>query len=160
MSDISDTSSSDSLYSSSSSSSGSSSSSSSSGNNLSLLGVTNSNLGSNAANISKAPIYVMGSKEYSNGTFISKVLDTYNSNNYKIKEIGIDNSKGIYELYIRGSKENAKNNIWTEWKRIYIENNVVTNDIEFEDYRFFQFKVILLSKDSKIKISYIDLEVK
>ena len=63
-------------------------------------------------------------------------------------------------MYIRGSKENAKNNIWTEWKRIYIENNVVTNDIEFEDYRFFQFKVILLSKDSKIKISYIDLEVK
>ena len=63
-------------------------------------------------------------------------------------------------MYIRGSKENAKNNIWTEWKRIYIENNIVTNDIEFEDYRFFQFKVILLSKDSKIKISYIDLEVK
>ena len=99
-------------------------------------------------------------KEYSNGTFVSKVLDTYNSNNYKIKEIGIDNYEGIYELYIRGSKESAKNNIWTEWKRIYIENNVVTNDIEFEDYRFFQFKVILLSKDSKIKISYIDLEVK
>ena len=46
--------------------SSSSSSLGSSSASLSLSGVTNNNL--SAANVSKAPIYVMGSREYSNGT--------------------------------------------------------------------------------------------
>lgn len=95
----------------------------------------------------------------SNGQFVSKIFDSHYSSIYRLKSIEIEDQEGSVELFIRASRENAKNSVWTDWHQINIENNNITNNIEFENYRFFQIKVLLKEKDSRIKIKHFDLEV-
>lgn len=94
-----------------------------------------------------------------NGEYITEVLDTHTTAYYKLKDLNIEDVHGDVKIYIRASKEGANNDIWTSWKLIELKDNKVTNDIEFSDYRFFQLKVQLSDKSSKIKIGYFDLEV-
>lgn len=94
-----------------------------------------------------------------NGEYITEVLDTHTTAYYKLKDLNIEDVHGDVKIYIRASKEGVNNDIWTSWKLIELKDNKVTNDIEFSDYRFFQLKVQLSDKSSKIKIGYFDLEV-
>lgn len=94
-----------------------------------------------------------------NGQFISKVLDSRYTSTYKLKSIEIEDIQGPVELFIRASKENAETTVWTDWHQIEIEDGVISNDIVFEEFRFFQVKASLGSKESKIKLKHIEVEV-
>ena len=93
------------------------------------------------------------------GTFISKVYDSYNESIYELKSINIDNMTDDTEIYIRAAKEKSGLSVWTDWKKININNEEIINSIIFDKYRFFQIKVELHDLNSKIKINYLDLEV-
>lgn len=98
-------------------------------------------------------------KSITNGQFITKVFDSHHSATYKLKSVGVEGKEGIADLFIRAAKEKSDLSVWTEWYPITFRENKVIEDIEFEDYRFFQMKTALSGKDSKIKIKYFDLEV-
>lgn len=109
------------------------------------------------------------------GTYLSKVLDAQYNERYLIKNINVsDYNKNIknYIFQIRASKENDEKTTWTDWKTItlknefeditnpdIIENGNILNRIVFDEYRFFQFKLVLKGEDASIKANYIDLEV-
>lgn len=98
--------------------------------------------------------------DYDNGYFISNILDTYEENNYKLHSISIDEESNNFNLYIRGAKEGSKNDVWTDWKQIVLDENFnIKNNVAFYDYRFFQLRVNLSGKNAKAKINYIDLKV-
>lgn len=94
-----------------------------------------------------------------NGTFISKVYDTHCQDSYKLTAINIEDQFGDADIYIRASKESSALSVWSNWKKVSIDNSTILNDLTFEDYRFFQIKIDLKSVDSKIKLKYFDLEV-
>lgn len=104
---------------------------------------------------SNAPVVTIANA----GSFISKVFDTKNSSRYRLKDIGIEDIQGSIKIYIRGSRERSNSNVWTDWKEVIIEDKSVSNNIVFDNYRYFQFKVDVKGVDSKIKINYLDLEV-
>ena len=56
-------------------------------------------------------------------------------------------------------EEKSGLSVWTDWKKIDINNGKIMNSIVFNKYRFFQIKVELHDLNSKIKINYLDLEV-
>lgn len=96
------------------------------------------------------------------GSFMSKVFDTCANGNYRLSKINLEtNHIEHLEFYIRGCKIVDKTMVWTEWKKISIDEtgNVLSNDIDFNDYRLFQFKVSLLSDKVKIKIFSSEFEV-
>lgn len=95
----------------------------------------------------------------SNGQFITKILDARYSADYKLKSIEIEDIQGDVSLSIRAAKEKSMTNVWTDWHTIDIKDGVITNDIVFEDFRFFQLRASLNGKTSKIKIKHFELEV-
>ena len=88
------------------------------------------------------------------GEFLTKIYDTHYPAIYQLKDVGIEDMDGDVELFIRASKEKSGLAVWTDWKSIN-EDNLI-----FEDYRFFQMKVALSGKNSKIKISHFALILK
>lgn len=94
-----------------------------------------------------------------NGQFLTKVFDSYYTSTYKLKSVEIEDKYGTVNLYIRAAREKSGLSVWTDWYPIEINDGNIINDIEFENYRFFQMKVSLEEKDSKIKIKHFDLEV-
>lgn len=101
--------------------------------------------------------------EVSSGSFISKVIDSNYTKRYLINGIGIEDINSDitnYSFYIRASKENTHNSVWTSWKKISVNTDLkILNRVVFENYRYFQVKVIINGEDNKIKINNIDLEV-
>ena len=94
-----------------------------------------------------------------NGQFLTKVFDSHYTATYKLKSVEIEDKYGTVNLYIRAAREKSGLSVWTDWYPIEINDGNIINDIEFENYRFFQMKVSLEEKDSKIKIKHFDLEV-
>lgn len=94
-----------------------------------------------------------------NGQFLTKVFDSHYTSTYKLKSVEIEDKEGTVDLFIRAARERSGLSVWTDWYPIEIKDGQIVNDIEFEDYRFFQMKVSLGGKDSKIKIKHFDLEV-
>lgn len=101
------------------------------------------------------------------GSYISKVLDAQYNTRFLVKRLGYElTSPAInnVEFFVRASKENAENTVWTDWKQIkfaqdsngeyYLDSRIV-----FEDYRYFQFKVDLKGENTSVKIKNLDLEV-
>lgn len=95
----------------------------------------------------------------SNGIFISKILDTYATATYQLKDINLENIYGNNIIEIRAAREGSEMQVWTEWKHINVKDDKLLNNIIFENYRFFQIRITLPDKNSKIKINYIELEV-
>ena len=109
------------------------------------------------------------------GEYLTKVLDTQYTANFKIKHLNISELNrdiGNYIFQVRASKENNENTVWTTWKTInlkdnyndyedkdIIENGNIINEIVFYNYRYIQFRAILKGEDTSIKINYMDLEV-
>lgn len=94
------------------------------------------------------------------GSFESKVYDTHIEDKYMVKEIGIDDIEYESEvvIYIRGSRDGSRLTVWSEWKEIF-KNGEYINDVKFDGYRYFQIKVELQGRNSKIKLTHVDLEV-
>lgn len=103
--------------------------------------------------------YAPAERIEANGQFLTKVFDSHYTSTYKLKSIEIEDKDGAVDLFIRAAKEKSGLSVWTDWYPIQIKDKEIMNDIEFEDYRFFQMKVLLGEKDSKIKIKHFDLEV-
>lgn len=98
----------------------------------------------------------------SNGQLLSEIYDGQYQAKYKLTDINIEKISNIsdVQLQIRASRANKDESIWTDWKTIELSPTLkVTNDIIFDDYRFFQLKVSLKRKDAYIKINYLDLKV-
>lgn len=102
-----------------------------------------------------------------NGTYCSKILDAQYSTRYIIKNMGfelgnVDISNVLF--FVRATKENAENTVWTDWKLLkFIRNQenklVLDSRIVFEGYRYFQFKTVLKGANASVKIKNLDIEV-
>lgn len=101
-----------------------------------------------------------------NGSYTSKVLDAQYNTRFIVKDLKFDledTSLNDVVFFIRASKQNDDNTVWTDWKPIHIikqnSNYVVDSRLVFDDYRYFQFKISLKGENTSIKLKYLDLEV-
>lgn len=98
----------------------------------------------------------------STGSFTTEVLDTHYAAKYKVKGIEVESVSNINDvaIYIRGSKEAAQGEVWTDWKEVQLTGSLgIKNQVIFDGYRFFQMRVALRNRKASIKIKHIDLGV-
>ena len=105
------------------------------------------------------------------GTVTSQVYDVQESLNYNIKNININDISNIndVEIYIRAMTDNNTSGIWSDWnklelkeksgKAIFDQARTKTLDFRYRPVRFFQFKLVLKSKEAYIDFDSIDIEV-
>lgn len=101
-------------------------------------------------------------KQISSGELITKIFDTQFSNNYKIRDIDIENISNIndVDIYVQASKDDYSADVWHPWKKINLTNELtIKKELEFFNTRFFRFKVVLKTSAATIKINNIDIEV-
>ena len=99
---------------------------------------------------------------HESGYIISKVYDLQDVLNYRLKDLGIDDISNIndIELYIRASRDIEKLEIWHDWQRIFINDDLTLRDyLKFYDVRYVQLKMLLKSRQSYIKFNHLDIEV-
>lgn len=102
-----------------------------------------------------------------NGNYYSKILDAQYNARYLIKDMNfelgnVDISNVLF--FVRATKENSENTVWTDWKLLKFirneENNLVLDSrIVFEGYRYFQFRTTLKGANASVKIKNLDIEV-
>ncbi len=98
----------------------------------------------------------------SSGILLSKIYDTQNSTNYKIRDINISDISNIndVEIQVRAAREDYSADVWHPWVTLKLNNkNILTEDCKFYNTRFFQVRVILKSSNAYVKIKNIDIEV-
>ena len=98
----------------------------------------------------------------SSGSLITKVIDTQFSNNYKIRDIDIEDISSIsdVDIFVQCSRDSYSADVWHDWKKIEINSKLnVGKVLKFENTRFFRFKVLLKTGTSSVKINNIDIEV-
>lgn len=87
------------------------------------------------------------------GTCITKIYDSGFEAKYILKEIIQDTeTPDEIKISIRGLKFSDSDNIWTQWYDINEKH-------EFDQYRYFQFKITLNSSKLKTRINQFVLEV-
>ena len=99
---------------------------------------------------------------HESGYIISKVYDLQDVLNYRLKDLGIDDISNIndIELYIRASRDIEKLEIWHDWQRIFIKEDLTLKDcLKFYDVRYVQLKILLKTRQSYIKFNHLDIEV-
>ena len=107
----------------------------------------------------------------STGSLISPVYDSQESLIYNIKNININDISNIndVEVYIRTMKEDNTSGVWSDWNELKLvtkNNKAMLSDkqnnftFEYTPVRFFQFKVVLKSKNAYVHLDSIDIEVK
>ena len=97
------------------------------------------------------------------GSYISKVLDAQYNTRYIVRNLNFDLedvSLSNVTFNIRASKENTESTVWTDWKVIDVSkdedgNFKINNRLVFEDYRYFQFRVILIGANTSVKIKHL-----
>lgn len=91
------------------------------------------------------------------GYIVSNIFDTQECLKYKLNNVNIEqvSDSSDIKMYIRAAKEDIS--VWTDWKEIDINNK--TNNIVFNNARYFQIKIQLYSKYAYVKFNNIDLEV-
>jgi len=100
--------------------------------------------------------------EYENGQLLTKIYDTGFTKDYLIKAFIADEvvKPEFIDISVRAFRQDSDRLVWTEWKPLMLNENLeVTNSVEFEDYRFFQFQISLRSNLASIKLNNIELEV-
>ena len=93
---------------------------------------------------------------------MSKIYDTQNSTDYKIKDINISDISNIndVEIQVRAAREDYSADVWHPWQTLKLNNrNILINECKFYNTRFFQVRVILKSSNAYVKIKNIDIEV-
>jgi hypothetical protein len=96
------------------------------------------------------------------GYIISKVYDLQETLDYRLKDLGIDDVSNIndIELYIRASRDMEKLEVWHEWQRIDIKDDLkLKTHLKFYDVRFMQIKIFIKSRKAYIKFNHLDVEV-
>jgi hypothetical protein len=100
--------------------------------------------------------------EYENGQLLTKIYDSGFEKHYSVKRFVADEiaQPEQIELSVRAFRQEGDRLVWTDWKPLVLnEDLTVTNSVEFEDYRFFQFQIALRSNLASIKLNNIELEV-
>ena len=107
----------------------------------------------------------------STGSLISPVYDSQQALIYNVKNININDISNIndVEIYIRAMTENNTSGIWSDWNLLKLtnKNNKIVYDkinterfsFEYTPVRYFQFKIVLKSKNAYINLDSIDIEV-
>lgn len=96
------------------------------------------------------------------GYLLTKIYDTQYSTDYKIKDINIESISNIndVEIYVRTSRDDYSADVWFPWERIHINRELkMLEELEFNNTRFFQFKILIKTSMGYIKINNIDIEV-
>lgn len=98
----------------------------------------------------------------SSGILVSKIYDTQNSTDYKIRDISIADISNIndVEIQVRTAKEDYSADVWHPWETLKLNNKMLLDkESKFYNTRFFQIRVILKSSNAYVKIKNIDIEV-
>lgn len=98
----------------------------------------------------------------SSGILVSKIYDTQNSTDYKIRDISIADISNIndVEIQVRTAKEDYSADVWHPWETLKLNKKLLLDkEVKFYNTRFFQVRVILKSSNAYIKIKNIDIEV-
>ena len=106
------------------------------------------------------------------GNLISPVYDSQQSSIYSIKNINIKDISNIndVEVYVRAMTDNNTSHTWMDWnelkltinknnKIVYDSKNTKVLNFKYTPVRFFQFKIVLKSKDAYINFDSLDVEV-
>ena len=99
---------------------------------------------------------------YQNGQLTTKIYDTGFVKHYRLKKLAADAVKNLedIELHVRAFRQEQGRIVWTDWKQAVINKNLdVTNKVDFEGYRYFQFKILFRSEHAEMRLNSIDLEV-
>ena len=103
---------------------------------------------------------VLSSSPLSKGTFISKIYDLGTSAKYRF--IGADYTTNGHDndvvFYVRGMREGKLSLVFTPWKQFDPKASEL-NQIEYEDYSLFQFKVEIKSSAVVLKLNAFRMEV-
>jgi hypothetical protein len=99
---------------------------------------------------------------HESGYIESKIYDLQETLDYRLKDLGIEDISNIndIELYIRASRDIDKLEVWHNWQRIGIKEDLTLGRyIKFYDVRFMQIKIVLKTRKSYIKFNHLDVEV-
>lgn len=96
------------------------------------------------------------------GSMVTKVYNTTAIGNYRAKYMtgSVKHHENI-KIYMRGYRQDKDHGVWTEWSRCNFDEHMVFADNThiFEQYQYFQFKIVVSDMNSNIKIDEIILEV-
>jgi hypothetical protein len=99
---------------------------------------------------------------HESGYIESKIYDLQETLDYRLKDLGIEDISNIndIELYIRASRDIDKLEVWHNWQRIGIKEDLTLGRyIKFYDVRFMQIKIFIKSRKAYIKFNHLDVEV-
>ena len=106
---------------------------------------------------------VLKSVPYKYGSMTTKIYDVGSVKNLRAKSVEISSVKEFDKLSIsvRGCRMDSNNLVWTEWKQLSIEETTyaIKNDVSFEDYSLYQFKIDLYDENASVRIDAINFEV-
>lgn len=99
--------------------------------------------------------------ENTTGYYVSELFDTQKNNNITLTSIDIEDitQEDNVEIYVRGAKENFNNEIFSSWQKVSLLDGQITTNVQLEDTRYLQFKIVLNSKVASIKINYFEIKV-
>lgn len=110
---------------------------------------------SSEENLLKLPLH-------ESGYIISKIYDLQDILNYRLKDLGIEDISNIndIDIYIRASRDIDKLEVWHEWQKINITDDLNLKDyLKFYDVRFMQIKILIKSRKAYVKFNHLDVEV-
>ena len=105
------------------------------------------------------------------GSIVSPVYDAQQALIYDVKNININDISNIndVDIYIRAMTEDNTAGIWSKWNKLNLTSlndkvmydSVKTEKVSFNNtpVRYFQFKIVLKSKNAYINLDSIDIEV-
>lgn len=99
---------------------------------------------------------------HESGYIISKIYDLQEISNYRLSDLGIEDISNIndIEIYVRASRDIEKLDIWHNWQRVDIKQDLTLGRaMKFYDIRFMQIKIVLKTRKSYIKFNHLDVEV-
>lgn len=96
------------------------------------------------------------------GHLITKVHDLGAEKHVRILKLLADDVKHADQIAIsvRAARQKDDRIVWTNWTKLKLDDNLcAVNSPEYEQYRFFQFKIDMNHQDALLKLRAIQLEV-
>lgn len=97
------------------------------------------------------------------GYIESRIYDLQQECTCVVKNIDIEDISNIndVDIFIRASKDNERLDVWSDWRKIGINDDLkITNNVNFINTRFLQYKILIKNRLGYIKFKSIDVEIK
>ena len=97
------------------------------------------------------------------GYIESKIYDLQQESNCVVRSIDIEDISNIndIDIYIRSSRDSERLDVWSNWKKIQIDDGLnIINAVNFLNTRFLQYKIVIKNRSGYIKFKNIDVEIK